>query len=85
MKGDYDAVLGSTGLQLKDIIALEQNPDIQVSKVAGLGVEFLGFNLQKQPLSDIRVREAIAYAINYDTIINDVMAGVAKRNSGPIP
>jgi peptide/nickel transport system substrate-binding protein len=85
LKGEYDAVLGSTGLQLEDIRLLEENPDIQVSKVAGLGVEFLGFNLQKEPLSDIRVREAIAYAINYDTIINDVMAGVAKRNGGPIP
>ena len=85
LKGDYDAVLGSTGLQLDDIVTLEENPDIQVSKVSGLGVEFLGFNTQKEPLSDIRVREAISYAINYDKIINDVIAGVAKRNGSPVP
>lgn len=85
LKGEYDAVLGSTGLLLEDIQELKENPDIQVSKVAGLGVEFLGFNMQKEPLSDIRVREAIAYAIDYEAIINDVMAGVAKRNYGPIP
>jgi peptide/nickel transport system substrate-binding protein len=84
LKGDYDAVLGSTGLQLENIMALEENPDIQVSKVDGLGVEFLGFNLQKEPLNNIQVREAIAYAIDYDIIINDVMSGVAKRNGGPI-
>jgi peptide/nickel transport system substrate-binding protein len=85
LKGDYDAVLGSTGLQLKDIEGLEENPDIQVSKVSGLGVEFLGFNMLKEPLNDISVREAISYAIDYDAIINDVMAGVATRNGGPIP
>jgi len=85
LSGDYDAVLGSTGLQLNDINALKTNPDIQVSKVAGLGVEFLGFNMEKEPLNDIQVREAIEYAIDYDAIINDVMAGVATRNGGPIP
>lgn len=85
LNGDYDAVLGSTGLQLNDIEALEENPDIQVSKVSGLGVEFLGFNMLKEPLNDIRVRDAISYAIDYDAIINDVMAGVATRNGGPIP
>ena len=36
-------------------------------------------------LNDIQVREAIEYAIDYDAIINDVMAGVATRNGGPIP
>ena len=85
LSGDYDAVLGSTGLQRKDIVSLEDNPDIQVSKVDGLGVEYLGFNMQKEPLNDIRVRQAIAYAIDYDSIIDDVMEGVAKRNGGPIP
>ena len=85
LKGYYDAVISSTGLQLNDIVALEEDPDIQVSKEAGLGVEFLGFNLLKEPLSDIRVREAIAYAIDYDEIINDVMAGVAERIGGPVP
>jgi peptide/nickel transport system substrate-binding protein len=85
LNGEYDAVLGSTGLQHKDIATLEENPDIQVSKVAGLGVEYLGFNMQKAPLNDSRVREAIACAIDYDAIIDDVMDGVAKRNGGPIP
>ena len=83
--GEYDAVLGSTGLQLSDIETFEDDPDIQVTKEPGLFVEYLGFNLQNEILSDIRVREAISYAIDYDTIINDVLAGVAKRNYGPIP
>ena len=85
LAGNLDAVFGTIGVPVQDLPALDRNPDVRVSKGVGSGVEFLGFNLQKQPLNDTRVREAIACAIDYDAIIKDVMGGVAERIAGPVP
>jgi peptide/nickel transport system substrate-binding protein len=82
--GGIDADLGSTGITLADFASLERNPDVHVYKRAGVSVEFLALNLQKPPLNDTRVREAIAYAINYDAIIEEGMAGGAERIGGPV-
>ena len=68
-----------------DLAELENNPDIQVYKGPGVIVEYMGFNTLIPPLNDSRVREAISYAIDYDTIINDALAGIAERIGGPIP
>ncbi|MCJ7634236.1 ABC transporter substrate-binding protein [Candidatus Bathyarchaeota archaeon] len=83
--GNVDAVFGTIGVPVQDLPALERNPDVRVSKSDGSGVEFLGFNTQKPPLNEAKVREAIAYAIDYDAIIKDVMGGVAERIAGPVP
>jgi peptide/nickel transport system substrate-binding protein len=64
---------------------LEMNPDIRIYQGISSSTEFLGFNMLKPPLNDIMVREAIALAIDYDAIINDVMAGRAQRSESPIP
>lgn len=86
LKGDSDAVFTCPpGVPTEDLTALENNPDVRVSKGVGLDIEFLGFNLQKPPLNDTRVRQAIAYAINYDALISDVMGGRAERIGGPVP
>ncbi len=85
VKGEVDANFGSTGISLQDLTVLQNNPDLQVYKRAGLGVEFLGLNLQRPPLNDTRVRQAIAYAIDYDSIIKDALGNVAERIGGPIP
>jgi peptide/nickel transport system substrate-binding protein len=84
--GNIDAVFTCPpSVPAEDLTALEKNPDVRVSKGVGSDIEFLGFNTQKPPLNDIRVREAIGYAIDYDAIIRDVMGGRAERIGGPVP
>ena len=39
----------------------------------------------KPPFDDLRVRQAVAYAINGDVIIKSVLDGLAVRNYGPMP
>jgi peptide/nickel transport system substrate-binding protein len=82
--GGIDADLGSTGITLADFASLEGNPDVRVHKRPGLSVEFIALNLEKPPLNDTRVREAIAYALDYDAIIEEGMAGGAERIGGPV-
>lgn len=44
----------------------------------------LSFNNSQKPFDDVRVRQALSYAVPYDTIINDVMHGLAHPSKGII-
>ncbi|KPA13943.1 peptide ABC transporter substrate-binding protein [Candidatus Magnetomorum sp. HK-1] len=48
------------------------------------GINWLAFNLLRKPLNDIRVRQAIAYAIDFEFIIKHMYKGTAERAYGPI-
>jgi peptide/nickel transport system substrate-binding protein len=41
--------------------------------------EYIGFNLRKEPLKDARVRHALAYALDKDTLAEKVWLGLARR------
>lgn len=42
-------------------------------------------NTQSPYLQDVDVRQALAYLVNYDRIINDILYGYANRIVGPVP
>ena len=44
---------------------------------------FLGYNLKKPMFADKRVRQAIAYAVNKDEIIEGILLGLGKEATGP--
>lgn len=51
----------------------------------GIGpIYWLAFNLQKKPFNDIRVRKAIAYAIDRKFIIDTTFQGEVAMETGPI-
>jgi len=51
-----------------------------------LGMKFLGFNLRKKPMSDIRFREAVSYVIDYGEIIKlDILGYGEIPHRGFIP
>jgi peptide/nickel transport system substrate-binding protein len=83
-KGEIDVVFRG-GILATDISDLENNPDINLLRTVSSHVEFMGFNMLKPPLNDSRIREAIAYAIDYDALINDALGGDFERIGGPIP
>ena len=45
---------------------------------------WLAFNTQKEPLNDVRVRQAIAYAVDRDFIVNVLHRGTSTIQRGPI-
>ena len=46
---------------------------------------YIGWNNNSQYFSDKRVRQAMSHAFNADMLLNDVMMGLGKRCTGPIP
>lgn len=70
----------------KNIDRLAQYSDINVKSVAGTYWEYLGLNTRKGPLADKKVRQAIAWGINRDTLNKMVKFDKATvLTSGPIP
>jgi len=73
------------GLPLKDIKTLQSDPNITVADNTTRGVVFIGMNQNTAPFDNVKVRQAISYAIPYDTIINEVLQGFGKQLTSPIP
>lgn len=65
--------------------SLKQNPNLQVVQTEGSNVRYIGFNVQNKPISDVNLRQAIAYAIDREKIINDLLSGQAKVAHSILP
>lgn len=49
-----------------------------------LQMNYLLLNNRKQILADKRIRQALAYCIDYDGIMNNLLQGLGERTAGPI-
>ena len=75
-KGDLDI---ATRLTLDQYEALEKVKGITISEHPTLKIVLVRINCSKKPFDDVRVRQALAYAINFDEIIKHVEMGRASR------
>jgi len=76
-KGDIDVAVDLTTEQM---IPLEKSPDIHIVGTAGQSNEYLGMNVGWGPFQDVRVRQAVKYAIDYDAVMDVTTSGYAIRN-----
>ena len=68
-----------------DMPAVQDNDDLTLINTPNLGAEYLGLSLYNDtPLRDVKVRQAVAHAIDVAAIIDTVYMGVGDRMSGPI-
>ncbi len=65
--------------------ALEQDANLQVIPFTGANITYIGFNVQNAPLDNVKLRQAIAYAIDRETIIKDLLLGQAKVAHSILP
>jgi len=81
-KGDIDIAWNLTAEQAN---SLKGAPDISIVATPGQSDEYVGMNAGWGPFKDVRVRRAVKYAIDYDAIIDKVMAGFAINNQQFLP
>jgi len=62
---------------------LERVPGIKVHRIPSTWIIYLGLNAFRKPLSDVRVRQALNYATDVDSIIKNVLDGDGRRLEGP--
>ncbi|HET7411620.1 MAG TPA: ABC transporter substrate-binding protein [Pararhizobium sp.] len=61
------------------------NPAFKVYEQAGPHVWFLILNMKEGPFTKKKIRQAVNYAINKKTLVNDVLQGTATVAAGPTP
>lgn len=61
----------------------ELNKNVALYKELGNSYTYLGFNLKHKPFDDLRVRQAINYAINKQEIIDGVLLGLGEPVASP--
>ena len=77
-----------SGLTISDMARLGKDPRFIVSTKGNEGnarTNTIEFNFRRKELADIRVRQAIAHAINIPFFIENFLGEFAKRGTGPIP
>ena len=66
------------------ISTLEQTPGIQVQTVPGTQPKWLELNVNVPPFNDVRVREALNYAVDKELLIEAIYGGNAVALPGPL-
>lgn len=69
----------------EEVATLEADPKLKLVRQEGLNVGYLAMNTDKKPFDDIRVRQAINYAIDREGIVKAIYAGLGKVAKNPIP
>jgi peptide/nickel transport system substrate-binding protein len=83
--GTVQIAPNATNLTPDALNALAQDANLKVEQFKGANVVYLGFNVTKAPVSDARVRQAICYAIDRETIIHDLLLGQARIAHSILP
>ena len=82
-KGTGDLTINS--LTPDTVLTLEREPFIAVEHAPGTEIQYLGFNLRDPILKDVRVRQAIAYALDRRPMIQYLWAGWAQPARSVLP
>lgn len=64
---------------------LEKEENVTIKRVPNYVLNYLGWNNKSPKFQDIKVRQAIAMAINRDAIIETALRGEAQPVFGPLP
>jgi peptide/nickel transport system substrate-binding protein len=83
--GRVDIAPMPTSLAPDAIKRLEQDPNLQVRAFAGSNLILLTLNTSSPPLDNVKVRQAIAYAIDRPAMIQKLLLGYGKIAHSIIP
>lgn len=69
----------------EDIPRLEKDPNIKLDSTETLRVLYIGINCSKKPFTDVRVRQALNYAVDKEAIVKSLYQGRALVSAGIVP
>ncbi len=68
-----------------DLEAMGKDADVNLMQQAGLNIGYLSMNTTKPPFDKLEVRQALAMAIDRDSILKEVYQGAGQKAKNPIP
>ncbi len=67
------------------VYQLQREPRLRTVQSPGTDYQYIGLNLRDPILRDVRVRQALAYAIDYQAIVEYLRRGLARQAVGLLP
>jgi peptide/nickel transport system substrate-binding protein len=83
--GRVDIAPMPTSLSPDAVKRLEQDPNLQVKAFQGSNLILLTFNTSSPPMDNVKVRQAIAYAIDRSSLIKNLLLGFGKIAHSILP
>jgi len=83
--GGVDIAPLPTNLSPDTLKSLGSSPSLKVEQFNGSNIQYLQFNTQSPPLNNIKLRQAIAYGIDREKIINELLFGQATIAHSILP
>jgi peptide/nickel transport system substrate-binding protein len=82
-KGTVDLVVNA--ISPDSLSRLAKQPHLRLIRAPGTNFTYMGFNLEDPVLSNLKVRQAIAHAIDREKIIRYLLGGLARPATGLLP
>ncbi|MCG6878893.1 MAG: ABC transporter substrate-binding protein [Deltaproteobacteria bacterium] len=79
----YAGTLDSYNVQPHQVKRLTDDPRFQSFSGTSFGYTYIGYNMQRPPFDDVRVRRALGMAIDVNKIIDYVLYGQGEDITGP--
>ncbi len=83
--GGVDLALNPSNLPPDSLNSLGNDPNLKVLQSDGSNIQYIGLNTQSPPLNNVKVRQAIGYAIDREKIIKELLSGQAKIAHSILP
>lgn len=85
LSGRVNLAPGATSLPPDSLKNIDDTAELKVVRSKGSNIQYLWFNTQAEPVDNKAVRQAVAYAVNRERLINDVLAGAATIAHSILP
>ena len=79
--GEADA---ATNIPVQDVSRIEQIDEIEIKEIETPREIFVGFNLEKDPFDQQKVRQAINYAVDNDMIVEELLDGFGRASDSTV-
>jgi ABC-type transport system substrate-binding protein len=83
--GGVDIAPIPNNLSPDSIESLGKLPNLKVEQFPGSNIDYLGFNVESTPFNNEKIRQAVAYAINREEIIKNLLRDQAKLAHSIMP
>lgn len=83
LRGEIDMLQNDLPREL--VRYLEDQEEIYIRRRTGSNFTYLGFNLEDSALSQVKVRRAIALAVDREAIVRHVLGGLTRLANGLLP
>jgi peptide/nickel transport system substrate-binding protein len=86
-RGELQIIPGEISGELPppEVARLRRNSAIQVTSYPNNNTEVIYPNLKNRPLDDVRIRQAMMYALDRESIVGTALLGMGKVAYSPVP